>query len=110
MIRGLPAEDYRSHPDFEYLYAITDDGQNHKIGITKNLKSRLSTLQTSHRKPLYITDVLTVPRGRARILEAHIHKDINYLKIRGEWFDISQEKIQSLFAFARIRWVEDALL
>lgn len=101
---------YRGSPTSAYVYAVTDNGRRHKIGMAVNMMRRLSTLQTGHSDPLRLTDILTVARGRERIVERAIHKDLGYRRLRGEWFEIDCEDVRTLFAFARIRWVEDQLL
>ena len=90
-----------------YLYAVTDDGTRHKIGHTKDLRQRLSTFQTGQAGKLQLSAAISVPQCRARALEAHIHRDIAWRRIRGEWFEMTPEEAWSLLEFARIRWLED---
>lgn len=106
----LDADDFRGAPEIAYVYAVTDNGLRHKLGMAVNMKRRLATLQTGHSELLRLTDILTVDRGRERIVERAIHLDLGYRRLRGEWFEIDAGAVRTLFAFARIRWVDDPLL
>lgn len=106
----LDAIDFRGAPEIAYVYAVTDNGLRHKLGMAVNMKRRLATLQTGHSEILRLTDILTVARGRERIVERAIHLDLGFRRLRGEWFEIDAGAVRTLFAFARIRWVDDPLL
>jgi len=64
-----------------YLIAC-DDLRVCKIGYTKNLESRLSSLQTGHAYPLRL--VFSLNGGRD--LERRLHFKFRCLRLRGEWF------------------------
>jgi len=73
--------------DISYIYIITD-GENFKVGVTKNdpLK-RLKQLQTGNPKILRIARTFKLPSDKVYSLEREAHKAIQrrYAK-RGEWF------------------------
>lgn len=77
------------------VYLITD-GDNFKIGMTKCLKDRLSTLQTSSAKDLEVLDTYKPTNISATKLEDLLHNHYSGFKIRGEWFskgiDVSKFK------------------
>jgi hypothetical protein len=58
-----------------------------KIGISTDLKSRLATLQTACHEPL---SVLGTMKGSYRF-EAMLHQKFLKYRIRGEWFQPSEE-------------------
>lgn len=82
--------------DSRYLYVIwspeyigTMDMGPCKVGITSNLKSRLSTLSTGSPKPLEIYeywDFAGQPIS-ARAIERLFHKRNAAERLHGEWFD-----------------------
>lgn len=57
-----------------------------KIGTARNVKHRLSALQTSHPEKL---EVLWTTRG-GRGLERRLHGDLKAFRIIGEWFDFGE--------------------
>ncbi len=69
-----------------YVYFITD-GEAIKIGKANNPRSRLSGLQTSHHKPLYILALMPGNEG----LERTLHSRFYNFRIRGEWFKDCEE-------------------
>lgn len=64
-----------------HVYFITD-GEAIKIGKANNPRARLSSLQTSHHKPLYI--IAAIPGDE--MLERQLHRTFGEFRIRGEWF------------------------
>lgn len=96
--------------DTSWIYAVTDDGKKHKIGHTCDIRRRLATFQTGHASELRLTAAFAVPRFKARVLEAHIHKDIGHKRIRREIFAISEEEVRRFFSWAEIRLVSDPLI
>ena len=107
LIPGQDPGQFRASPGMAYVYAVTDDGFRHKIGMATDMKRRMSNLQTSNSARLILTDILEVAKGRERILERTLHRDLGYRRLRGEWFGISAVDVKTLFTFARIRWVDD---
>lgn len=90
-----------------FLYIIGTQGRRQKIGFSKDVSKRLATLQTGNPEPLTIHHVEEVPDHRARLLEKKIHRDMNYKRIKGEWFDMTPEEAKSMLQFVVIRYMDD---
>jgi len=65
-------------------------GDTIKIGTTKDLKRRLSGLQTSHSEPLELMAAISDDR----IGEFETHEQFAHLRIRGEWFRAEPELLE----------------
>jgi len=39
-----------------------------------------------------------------------IHKEFSYMRLKGEWFNMSPQKAKNLLEFSIITWAEDPLL
>jgi hypothetical protein len=51
-----------------------------------------------------------IRQDRARVVEQKLHKEINHLRVRGEWFNISDNFAKEIIDYAVIRYEDDALL
>jgi hypothetical protein len=72
------------------VYFVLNEGKNLvKIGKALNLKNRLSSLQTSSADNLCVAGRI-VAKNPER-LEARLHKRFNKLRVRGEWFQYTDE-------------------
>lgn len=61
-----------------------------KIGITSNLPSRMSSLQTGNPKKLEIIAALPIPDRRVvELVENALHEIFDEFRLVGEWFDTS---------------------
>jgi len=67
--------------DYEYVYLFTD-GEHYKIGYTKDIKKRLSSINTGNAKNIEIVDYIIGSKS----IEKKLHKKFDHLKIKGEWF------------------------
>lgn len=81
-----------------------------KIGISNEAKKRLAQLQTGQEKPLTLFAEEKCYATHALALEAIIHRQIAYKRIRGEWFDIDVETAIAEVRHGIIRWEEDDTL
>jgi hypothetical protein len=74
-----------------YIYIITN-GEDYKVGFSKNPNKRLKQLQTGNSKKLKLINVYQVPDRLVRIIEKEAHREIRirYEK-RGEWFKGASE-------------------
>lgn len=81
----------RQHKAHVYLINILDTN-NYKIGISKNVKGRLSTLQNSNPVDMHI--VSTCLSRWARRLEKELHQVFLEKRIRGEWFNLSENDVK----------------
>ena len=73
----------------QYLYGISD-GSMIKLGMSSNIKKRLTALQTSNPKTLRIKWEYYTGRSSkvARVLERKLHRRCKKYLARGEWFKI----------------------
>lgn len=73
----------------QYLYAV-GDGVNVKLGMSCNIKKRMSNMQTANSKKLHLLWKLYVGRDvfRAEAAEKQLHRHCREFKIRGEWFNL----------------------
>jgi hypothetical protein len=78
-----------------YMYLFCTFGREYeplgpiKIGITGNVRERLSSVQTGYPKPLEALAVFNTPnRDIARKWEAAFHKRYAGARLEGEWFNI----------------------
>ena len=90
-----------------FIYVIGSDENRQKIGFSKDVNKRLKTLQTGNPQVLKIHYFEEVPDDRARKLERKLHKELNHLRLKGEWFDISPNDAKLMLQFMVIRWLSD---
>jgi hypothetical protein len=78
-----------------YLYVISSIEDDVpvapcKIGITSNLTSRLSGIQTGNAKKLEIISAIPIPtRGLVQAIEQELHTHLADYRMVGEWFNVS---------------------
>lgn len=73
-----------------YLYVIgTDDTSPVKIGFSKHPEKRLKQLQTSCSQPLVLFHKEELKADAIRQYERVIHRELGYLKMKGEWFNLN---------------------
>lgn len=88
-----------------FIYVIGTD-KRQKIGFSGNVDQRLRALQTGNSENLRIHHKVEVPESQARYVEKTIHKEYNYLRVKGEWFNMSPEQAKLCIEHAAIRWVD----
>lgn len=69
-----------------YVYIIKA-GNYIKVGVAKNVQSRMDTMQTGNH--LWLEIIASMPfetRKAAFDYEAHLHHKLKAHKVRGEWF------------------------
>ena len=76
-----------------YVYFVLNrDSKAIKIGIAKNIRRRLASLQTSSPAELeLIGSIKTTGTQAARKLESKLHHQFDLWQIRGEWFEADRE-------------------
>lgn len=89
-----------------YIYAI-GTGNRQKIGFSSNVEQRLCTLQTGNSECLKIHHKVEVPDDQVREIEKTIHSEYRYLRVKGEWFNMSPQQAILCIEHAAIRWVKD---
>jgi hypothetical protein len=61
-----------------------------KIGITRSLQSRLSSVQTGNPKKLVVVSAVLIPhRQLAELIEGMLHECFEEFRLAGEWFNLS---------------------
>lgn len=93
-----------------FIYVIGNKTNRQKIGYTSCLKARLSVIQTGNPEPLYIHHSIEVPDEQAKRIERKIHQELNYKRVKGEWFNMSPKEATDFVSYAEIRWVDDPLI
>lgn len=87
-----------------YVYVITDDSESGvKIGVTNDLRKRLSTVQTGNPKKLRIAASFAMAnRDIAEKAEEIAHNSLSKFAKRGEWFGcppcVAQMEIESILS------------
>lgn len=74
-----------------YVYVITD-GENCKIGYTRNPELRLKQLQVGNAKKLTLVDTISTSLDIAKTKEALAHSKLAKYKVRGEWYAVTPEQ------------------
>lgn len=88
-----------------YRYAIRDSHSGLiKLGYSRDPLYRLRQLQTGSSAPLHLVHYTSVEGADQRLLETCLHRDINHLRVRGEWFRLSESDARSLIQWAVIRY------
>lgn len=72
-----------------FVYVISAGAWAQKIGITKDLAGRLSSIQTGHHLKLHIVHAMEVPDA-ARV-EERAHRLLKASRLQGEWFKVTPE-------------------
>lgn len=84
-----------------YVYLMIDKYENHKIGITKNLKKRQGTLMSQEKSIKLVKSFLFPNRDTALRLENHLHREYDKFRTEtgGEWFNIDDSHIDEIEQF-----------
>ena len=85
-----------------YIYGIGTDGNQQKIGFSKDPEKRLKTLQTANSEELHLHYMFEVPKTYASRYEKYIHNEHNHKRINGEWFEMSAADLKSLLSYHEI--------
>lgn len=76
--------------DLYYFYIISNGHENRfKIGITGNLKSRMSSIQTCNHEEIKIINFLVGEKETIIKLEASLKEIMKDYNVHGEWFELS---------------------
>ena len=73
--------------DNRYIYLIECEGK-YKIGVAKDVGQRVKTLQAANPSKITVITSYRVETAKALDVEKSIHKILERLNIRGEWFDL----------------------
>lgn len=92
-----------------YIYVIGPEVGPQKIGLSGDVEKRLQTLQTGYPGELFIHHKEPIDAKRVRALEKKIHTELNYKRVRGEWFDMTTKEAREYVIYFGIRYGEDPL-
>lgn len=84
------------------VYFIADDHGAVKIGVTRSIKSRISSLQTSQSGNLKILGVI----DGTRETESKFHRKWEHLRLNREWFTLNDEISAYIEKYARAPTIE----
>lgn len=77
-----------------YVYLVEDTGkETYKIGVTKNMKHRISRLQNGNSSELYIISQYfsNYPYRLEKMLHLHFYDK----RVLNEWFKLTQEDVKN---------------
>jgi hypothetical protein len=79
--------------DLYYVYFILDEASGAvKIGRTRDLQDRISTLQTGNCNPLELLGTIECKtEDESKEKEKYYHNEFKYLRLLGEWFTYDEE-------------------
>lgn len=93
-----------------FIYVIGPETGPQKIGISKDVETRLGNLQTGNPLKLMIHHVEEVDPDRVLLLEQKIHKELNHKRKNGEWFDLTWQEARDYVIYFVITYEDDPLL
>lgn len=93
-----------------FIYVIGPREGPQKIGLSKDVNKRLQTLQTGFPSTLFVHHKEPIVAKQVRLVEKKIHTELNYKRVRGEWFNLTPEEATDYIRFFAIRYGEDPLL
>jgi hypothetical protein len=90
----LPKKEPNPKKENDYLYIINKQGTSeYKIGRSVDPEKRMKTLQTGNSEPL----ILILKKLGYGKYEDNIQKILKKYNIRGEWYDLPQKILFSVF-------------
>jgi hypothetical protein len=77
-----------------------------KLGISDNPDRRRAHLQTGHpaRLRVFHQEPVSDGKGKARLLERLLHRDVSYLRTVNEWFNLTVEHAIAHVQFTLIHY------
>jgi hypothetical protein len=84
-----------------YIYAIGTINKQ-KIGVSGDVAQRLATLQTGNSEKLSIHSTIEIEDDVAFRFEKFVHHDQAHTRILGEWFDMNDTEVKTLFTYYEI--------
>jgi len=73
----------------KFIYLLRSESGRYKIGITKNLKNRIRSLQTGNDEKIILIE--SYQSKYANKIEIALHNLYNYSNTIGEWFELRLE-------------------
>jgi len=81
----------KDNNNFVYIAKQTNENNIYKIGISKNINSRLKTFKTGN---IFVEIIASRKTNFSREIESHLHKKLKKYKINGEWFYLEEKQIE----------------
>lgn len=80
-----------------YLICSEFEGRKlYKIGYTRRpIEKRIKEIKTGNGSDIYLVESFSSKWGTK--IEAQLHKQFKLKKVNGEWFDLSNEDVESFF-------------
>lgn len=98
-IGARPTFDDRTVDRFGFIYLIRSGVSNrYKIGISKNVPSRLNTLQTGN--PEMLSLLRAFPAIDALKQEQDLHSHYGEKRVNGEWFVLTEYDVEYFLSIA----------
>lgn len=89
-----------------YVYVLRSASGEYKIGRAKNPADRLKTFGVQ--LPFKVAYELVISSDDYKLFEAQLHERFVSKRTAGEWFDLTQDDIESLrIEFAERLWTDD---
>lgn len=83
--------------ELKHLYVIGAERGPYKVGVASDLGRRLTGIQTSSHRPLFI-HCHSEPMPNAADVERQIHRKLQVHNLSGEWFRCSLRTVREAFA------------
>jgi hypothetical protein len=93
-----------------YIYIIGGEVPPYKLGISKDPKKRLKSLQTGHPYPLQIHHIEETHISMTKLLETTIHRHLKLHKTSGEWFNVELANLLLDLRYVILRYGDDPTL
>lgn len=94
-------DEYEKLRDMPMVYVLTTfDFKYTKIGMAKNIKQRMSNIQSGC--PFTLSLYLGAHAPNVRDIEKYLHDYFSSKNIRGEWFSLDYDDIDELLNFFSI--------
>jgi hypothetical protein len=89
------------NPSQYTLYVIEDEWGAVKIGVTTDLRMRLSSLQSANSRPVKVRGIVyCASESQMLALEGLLHRRYAHLHLRREWFDVDTNDVINDLLFA----------
>lgn len=96
VLTGRPREAVET----SFVYVIGAKDHPVKIGFSKDVSSRLATIQTGCPTALCVYAHFEVPAHLAQTVERHAHEFLKAKRLKGEWFDVTGGEAQDAVAMS----------
>lgn len=85
-------------PGYIYLVRAITPHNHYKIGLSVDPSSRIESMGV--KLPFPIERLHTFPTNNTTLAEKQLHNQYAHKRLRGEWFELSEQEIQNIYAIA----------